>query len=122
MTENNWYCEECGRHFPDQQLFKKHQTRIHIKKEVNCPECGEMFNSKQKMYNHKRLHKVKVPSVTCDECGETVKTGSLWKHKNNKHKQNVELSCNKCEYVTNDQGNLVRHINDYCGKVVTCWS
>jgi DNA-directed RNA polymerase subunit RPC12/RpoP len=120
MTETSQFCDDCGKEYNNIKTLQKHKNENHLVREIKCPDCGEIFFIKKKMYNHRATHKSN--EVTCNDCGETVKKGSLSKHKKKKHVEggidDPDFKCNQCPYMSKNKFHLKRHEDYYCGKTL----
>ena len=100
-------------------------TRIHHKKEIGktfgddnrkfkCVKCDKEVVGKKKLKVHMRSHK----SVCCKFCGLQVAHGSLPFHqtKCSDNKKDILYSCDKCDYKTDQKGNLKRHKSTHTVK------
>ena len=73
MLDENNFCQECGKIYKNEKLYKRHYKMVHVKEESICTECGDTFTSKLMLKNHKRVHKVEEANVKCVECDKMVK-------------------------------------------------
>ena len=107
-------CLVCGNFFADKTKFERHFETVHKEQLVSCPVCDDKFNSKRKMWNHKKVHQ--DIEYNCDLCEyKTKQAGNLTRHKKSKHQETVdeeaevendevsedkEYKCRNCNYVT----------------------
>ena len=80
----------------------EHLRRFEDSRIVKCEEYDKTFEWKLKLKSHKRVRR----EDSCNECGETIKTGNLARHKKTIHSQGIksrveeEFKCDQCPYVT----------------------
>ena len=72
----------------------RHHTYTHNETEEVCNECGEVFSTKKKLYNHKRKHgeREKAKVVKCDHCPYESTGFNVKRHLKTYH----NLSCDEC--------------------------
>ena len=97
-------CELCGSTFPTQGILNEHQ---YIHKEENsfkCTQCGEGFNTRKKLFNHRRFVHVgdEGKKILCDFCGK-----KFWD--TNKLKQHLTVHTGQSNFQCED-----------CGKQYSC--
>ena len=64
-----------------------------------CTDCGKVFNLKENLTTHIRIHKTKIEGVafSCGKCYKIFNTPALLKTHASKNHQN--LQCDKCDHV-----------------------
>ena len=74
---------------------------------ATCEVCGEHFEQKQQLYDHRKKHK----SWCCKKCGKTIAgTTSLKLHKLHCSKDVPQYQCQICNYTSVSKTNFNRHL------------
>ena len=67
-----YQCDDCGSHYTDKNMYKKHKFRCKNKSDKNgniqCSECSEIFESKDKLRKHCRRAHRKEKLCKCTMC------------------------------------------------------
>ena len=107
-------CSPCGQEFTTKKILAKHLEIHHDNRKFKCVKCDKEVVGKTKLNNHMRSHK----SVCCKFCGLQVAHGSLPFHqtKCSDNKKGILYSCDKCDYKTDQKGNLKRHKSTHTVK------
>ena len=100
-------CSPCGQEFTTKKILAKHLEIHHDNRKFKCVKCDKEVVGKKQLNNHMRSHK----SVCCKFCGLQVAHGSLPFHqtKCSDNKKGILYLCDKCDYKTDQKGNLKRH-------------
>ena len=74
---------------------------------ATCEVCGEHFEQKQQLYDHRKKHK----QWCCKKCGKTIAgTVSLKLHKLHCSKDVPQYQCQICNYTSVSKTNFNRHL------------
>ncbi|XP_066252871.1 zinc finger protein 675-like [Euwallacea similis] len=87
-----------------------------MKQIYKCGECEQLFNSKLKLYNHRRSEHVS-PGV-CNVCGVVVRADNLSKHI--KLHSETPIKCKECGKVFKNSESLRSHKFLHMGNCYTC--
>ena len=75
--------------------------------DLECSDCGKLFESRKMLNNHKRVHK---ELAKCGECGMEISSRNLETHLQMKHGKEAPIyKCEECPYWTLKHPNLTRH-------------
>jgi uncharacterized Zn-finger protein len=109
-------CEHCGKVISDATKLKKHIRIFHTeggRGNFMCSECGKLFDQKQELSCHQRIH-VK-PTIPCDEpgCDKMFRRLNLMEH--HKKISHLKVKNHKCDHENCGKGfatfqKLKRHI------------
>ena len=71
---------------------------------LKCDTCGENFNTKFKLKNHMRKHKI----VICTECGKQTDASNSKRHLSTHNRKKIN-SCHYCEKTFANKSYLHQH-------------
>ena len=130
FKNESFTCEICDYSAKTPKVLIAHVRNIHHKGKLECPECQEMFKSKE----HLRIHMVKFHKIAksrerclCTLCGKSLMGKSnLKKHEREKHgidnakfirkDRVVKIQCNKCSTNFETCSDLNEHIQECTGE------
>ena len=110
-------CPDCNKTFVYSSDYHRHciihtDQRNHV-----CQTCHLTFNRKSSLTAHiKRIHVGQESGSTdttncCGECGKIFGTkGDLQRHISGVHRNNKPYLCDQCEYRSDRNSNLMRHL------------
>ncbi|XP_054277321.1 zinc finger protein 25-like isoform X1 [Macrosteles quadrilineatus] len=132
-NEKRYRCNICGKRFVQSSSLESHLLIHQGLKPYKCDICKNDFRSKLYLSNHiNRVHKEiqekkdhdkvaengkdlvdSIVFLVCNDCGKNFTTKNCLRvHIKVKHNQvhNQKYCCNTCGYLTNDKGNLKKHV------------
>lgn len=90
MSEEMFECFECHGKFSALRSLRKHRTRAHSGKKINCEFCDKQFHHKDNLKQHMKKHllrgtkkkrKAKKKNIICKHCKvKFTKNSSLKRH------------------------------------------
>jgi len=84
-------CEECGKEFQNKYLWRYHKKRAHAPIDYKpCPHCGQMFDTKPKLYQHVRFVHTEGKCRLCDTVFKNKRL--LTEHNKVHHREMYEAS------------------------------
>ena len=128
-------CDQCYKVFQSKDYLRQHK-KIHTNLPVICDKCGKELSSQQKLRDHLKLvHNLydiqKEDTIKkCDKCDmEFEKPEEFNDHLKNCLDELKDIACNLCDsrwvshlslwqHIAVDH-ELIRHICDICGSVLT---
>ena len=109
-------CDLCGLTFAS---LATHKNRVHYQKviveekEQRCDQCGQIFETKLKLYHHKRnVHTKKQ----CPYCGDMIRCVHLNNHIRRNHTGDMPYKCDICGKGFLYQNRLDEHNNTHTGE------
>ena len=106
-------CDLCGLTFAS-LANHMHYHKINIaERENKCDRCGQVFETRNKMYNHKRnVHYKKQ----CPYCGDMIRCDHLNNHVRKNHTGDMPFKCEICGKGFLYQNRLMEHNNTHTGE------
>ena len=91
-------CWQCHKHFSSSLNLKRHIESVHYYEAFTCKRCGEVFNRKDSLRRHKKIHKKKREKLLCDICGKQFITIDIFNRHKNVHNSgsSEEFKCELC--------------------------
>ena len=116
LNKKQFKCDQCDYETAWKTAMKDHILSQHPAKDaevLQCDQCSFTTNVRHFMRRHVlRIHISNKP-LPCDICGKMITTKGLSKHMREIHgKSGNEIQCDKCEYKSNTERNLKRHIRN----------
>ncbi|KOC70194.1 Zinc finger protein Xfin [Habropoda laboriosa] len=130
LTNGDFSCDICGRPYSNKSKMSRHR-KIHgfeescdngaennenkvdgrmRETELSCELCADlMFNSLEKLCNHRRIVHGLFPCDLCNKC--YGRTSHLWKHVNRVHKGHEDVTCPYCLKTSASKDHLAAHIS-----------
>ena len=124
--KKTWICQECGKVFVNETVFKNHVRENHPNIAVEgskrkckrykddgpsmCNECGKTFSKRSLLSDHIfRNHQKRT--YDCPECSKQFPTRPyLNRHIRNSHLEQRNYACDKCEKQFREKKRLMVHI------------
>ena len=97
--ERQFYCEECGKYFPNKLCLRKHVKQDHPKT-FKCETCDALFTESWQLETHLESHTIKAKENKCDICGKEFFLKWRFKQHMNVH-QNPNIK--PCHYFNNNK-------------------
>jgi len=95
--ENEYICDQCGRHFRYRTKFKLHMKKEHGgTKDFECTICGRRFFEKKFLTKHIDSHHKKIRPYICDSCGKNFSTRHALRVHSRQHTESAPYSCDRC--------------------------
>lgn len=86
-------CSQCGKRFPNEEVYKKHSENHSMARKHKCVSCPKVFAHKTDLKRHNCIHTGKRP-FKCDMCGKGfIRQDHMRKHQdthNKKSRQNAQ--------------------------------
>lgn len=129
-----YMCDQCGWSTKWQKCFNRHIDHVHLHmprpKPHRCAVCGYMAESAWRLNGHMTVH-TKERRFVCEICGKAMATSArLKQHKFCVHEGGREVRvhnrtvlkyhCTQCEYKTNLDATLERHVAQVHIRRKTC--
>ena len=124
--EKSVKCEICLLKFPNGQLLKEHQQKIHVHKKImlskpklslNCMKCSTSFENHQELKEHiltvhERKTVMKIDDFfQCPQCPQTCPTKhGLTVHIGHSHEKQKSYICSICDKEVQSKRNLANHM------------
>ncbi|XP_063837106.1 zinc finger protein 418-like isoform X2 [Ostrinia nubilalis] len=106
-------CGVCGYKCMTEHLLVEHQRRVHLKeKNVQCPQCGEMFFDN----GYLKLHQVKhnpVMKFKCRFCNKTYPRNHTLSRHEKIHTKDMRKKCEVCGQMFVQKASLSYHMKKY---------
>lgn len=111
-TNPNIACKICSRMFKSEKYLKNH-LKSHDKQH-ECDICQKKFGTNFVLKKHKETH-TNTRKFVCKVCHKGFKYEPTLRNHMKLHLKNrpKPFKCPKCEYSTDEKGNLVRHIKTH---------
>ena len=129
-----YHCTKCPYNATLPQHLKDHIRAFHEGVEYKCKQCNFTTKYARNLTSHvrdnhsdspgqkKKANPVKPGGVQCicDICGKVLSSKYLLDaHKRGQH-MNIRFQCDHCDYSTNRNANLKKHMQMHEGKKVMC--
>ena len=84
-------CEKCGKSFTMICSLSKHKAICGVSnKAFQCPTCSKKFKAKRYLDDHEKMHS-KPDRYICETCGNMYNSrGGLYNHRKNKHTEQTD--------------------------------
>jgi DNA-directed RNA polymerase subunit RPC12/RpoP len=108
-VKKEWECKQCGERFDSTPKLARHAIDDHTDTDRTyvCKHCGQEFDNPNALGGHTRS-KHPVVSYVCDECGADMETNfKLVHHKRLAH---GEVECEVCGRKIGNELSLVKHM------------
>lgn len=103
-------CQYCDQRFAKCKSMKQHIAFKHSvelkQKHFECDFDGKVFNNRKKIFNHMKLHELKVK---CEICQKFVIPKTLVEHIKNVHAIELKEKCEICQKSFKSKINLYNH-------------
>ncbi|XP_068111859.1 oocyte zinc finger protein XlCOF7.1-like isoform X4 [Hyperolius riggenbachi] len=108
-------CPDCGECFTQRAKLFRHQKTHTVEMPYTCLECGKCFAEKVHLVNHERCHKVEKP-YACSFCGKCFgEKGNLSNHERS-HRKEKMFFCYDCGKCFTQRGHFNRHQRIHTGE------
>ena len=97
-NERDVQCPTCGKLFATQERMRVHERFVHVVEEggVRCDLCPKAFANRERMVDHRRSVH-RDRKYQCDECGDTFKNSSTLKaHRSAMHEEDESKKPLRC--------------------------
>ena len=91
-------CPKCGKMFLSEDKMKKHLWATCNDKKYYCDQCEKSFKSNVALRSHKEIiHEGKTDNYSCDQCGKTFsRPTTLTAHIQQVHENIKNFKCEQC--------------------------
>ena len=113
-------CDRCDYKTSTNQNLLRHVNTVHEKvKPFQCEKCSHATTTQRDLDAHVMSKHDKVKPIQCEQCDySTCRKSSLNFHIKQTHDPNFKPEmCDKCEFVANSRGNLLRHMRTVHEKI-----
>lgn len=99
---------ECGKVFASKMKLYQHRTTVHIKGHFPCPHCDRSYTVKNALQKHvTKTHSAKIP---CDVCGKSFAPGMFMnKHMKTHGPAQFQCSVEGCAKIFHAKSALTYH-------------
>ena len=117
----SYMCETCGK-IVSRVRMSQHLESHSDEPKFTCEDCGERFNTRTKLYNHRnKIHAGEQgKKFMCEHCGRKFYAQYHLKNHMFQHTGSREFICKTCGKSYASDVSLRIHLNTHKGKKYSC--
>ena len=117
-------CTDCDFYCNNKRDFENHKLLIHAKNCIRCRICGESFDHKSSMMNHRKIKHIQTVANCAKKINGECRFSSQkcwWNHEFNleiENKSEDQFKCFTCNETFNSKGRMMLHKKEKHGHLV----